>query len=307
MPIFTTLVIKLSPLYFNILLGYIAGKKLQANRDTIAKIMFYMINPMIVFNGVLNTRIDSSILSLPLLTFVVASSICIVFYLLSRRIWDDSSKNIMAFSAGSGNTGYFGLPLAMMIFSDQGEGVYIMALLGITLYENSIGYYITAKGRHTPAECFAKLATLPSIYALVGGLIINVLGLPMPDIFREFMGHIKGVYTVLGMMIIGLGLAGLTSFKLDMKYLGMTFLAKFLVWPLLIFFIVALDVQFFGFYDDIVHRSLILLSIVPLAVNSVVMASLIESYPERVAATVLISTIFALFYVPIMASLFLMR
>lgn len=307
MPLFTSLVIKLSPLYFNIFLGYIAGKKLEANRDTITKIMFYLINPLIIFNGLLHTKIDSSILSLPLLTFFVASSICIVFYRLSRRIWQDTSKNIMAFSAGSGNTGYFGLTLAMMLFDNQVEGVYIMALLGITLYENSIGYYITAKGKYTPLECFYALLKLPSIYALLVGLALNLLHLPIPDVFHDFMGHIKGVYTVMGMMIIGLGIAGLTGFNLDMKYVGMTFLAKFFVWPLVILCLVTLDVEFFGIYQPNVHRALILLSIVPLAVNSVVMATLMESYPEKVAATVLISTIFALFYVPIMASLFLIQ
>lgn len=305
MPLFTNLVIKLSPLYLNIFLGYIAGKKLEAHRDTIAKIMFYMISPLIIFNGVLHTHIDFSILSLPVLTFLVASMICLLFYRLSYRIWQDTSKNIMAFSAGSGNTGYFGIPMAMMLFDDQVVGIYIMAVMGISLYESSLGFYITAKGKYTPRECLAKLVKLPAIYALFGGLALNILHWPVPEIFYDFIGHIKGVYTVFGMMIIGLGLAGLTSFKLDLKYLGMTFLAKFLVWPLLILLIVTVDAELLGFYDLHIHKALILLSIVPLAVNSVIMASLIESYPERVAATVLMSTLFALVYVPIMATLFL--
>lgn len=304
MPLFTKLLIKLTPLYLNILLGYIAGKKLEANRDTITKIMFYMINPLIIFNGVIHTTIDLSILSLPLVTFIVASSLCIIFYRFSRRIWTDSSKNIMAFSAGSGNTGYFGIPLAMLLFNPQAEGIYIMALLGITLYENSLGYYISAKGTHTPSECFAKLLRLPTLYAFAAGLCINLFHLPLPEVYKDFIGHIKGVYTVLGMMIIGLGIAGLTNFKLDLKFIGMTFLAKFFVWPILILSIIALDSHFFGFYGPIVHQALILLSIVPLAVNTVVMASLMKCNPEKAAATVLLSTVFALFYVPLMASVF---
>lgn len=304
MPLFTKLLIKLTPLYLNILLGYIAGKKLEANRDTIAKIMFYMINPLIIFNGVINTTIDARILSLPIITFLIASSLCIIFYRFSRKIWTDSSKNIMAFSAGSGNTGYFGIPLAMLLFDSQVEGVYIMALLGITLYENSLGYYISAKGTYTPAECFSKLLTLPTLYAFLGGLCINLFHLPLPEVYRDFIGHIKGVYAVLGMMIIGLGIAGLTNFKLDLKFIGMTFLAKFLAWPILILLVIAIDSHLFGFYGPMVHQALILLSIVPLAVNTVVMASLMKCNPEKAAATVLLSTVFALFYVPFMASVF---
>ncbi|WP_068469585.1 AEC family transporter [Candidatus Protochlamydia phocaeensis] len=305
MPFFITLSIKLIPLYLNILLGYIAGKKLQANQDTIATLMFYIISPLIIFNGVLNTQLDMRIMTLPILTFVISCSLCLVFYRFSRRIWSDSSKNIMAFSAGSGATGYFGVPLAMMIFNPQIEGVYIMALLGVTLYDNSLGYYISAKGSYTPKECFYKILRLPTLYAFMLGLAFNLCQFSMPDIYLEFIGHIKGVYVVMGMMIIGLGLAGLTHFKLDVKFVGMTFLAKFLVWPLLVLLIIALDKSFFGIYDPIIHQVLILLSIVPLAVNTVIMATLVKCHPEKAAATVLLSTLFALFYVPVMTSLFI--
>lgn len=307
MQLFTVLLYKISPLYLNIFLGYIAGKKLAANRDTIANIMFFLINPIIIFNGVINTQMDKGILTLPLLTFIVASSISIFFYRIARKIWTDSSKNIMAFSAGSGNTGYFGLTLAMLLFDSQTEGIYIMGLLGISLYENSIGYYISAKGIHTASESLRKLIQLPSIYAFFLALIINFLALPVPEVFKDFMGHIKGVYSVLGMMIIGIGLAGLESFKLDVKFIGMTFLAKFLVWPLTIFTIVTLDANYIEYFSSSVHEALILLSIVPLAVNTVVMASLMKSQPEKVAATVMLSTIFALLYVPFMTSLLLAR
>ncbi len=305
MPLFMILMMKLLPLYLNILLGYIAGKNLGANRDTIAKIMFYLINPLIIFNGILYTQINASILSLPFLTFTVASLLCLIFYYFSRRIWTDSSKNIMAFSAGSGNTGYFGIPLAMLIFNSQIEGIYIMALIGITLYENSIGYYISAKGTYTPSQCVSKLLKLPSIYALLFGLILNLFHIPMPEVYKDFIGHIKGVYIVLGMMIIGLGLAGLNNFKLDIKFIGMTFLAKFLIWPLFILLIIGIDSQFLGLYNSLIHNALILLSIVPLAVNTVVMASLMNCHPEKAAATVLLSTLFALLYVPLMTSLFI--
>jgi predicted permease len=305
MSLFFTLLIKLTPLYLNILLGYLAGKLLDANRDTIARIMFFMINPLIMFNGVINTKIDVSILSVPVVTFLISSGLCILFYRLSRNIWDDSSKNVVGFSAGSGNTGYFGLALAILLFDDNTEGIYIMALLGITLYENSLGYYISAKGILSAMECLLKLFKLPSLYAFAVGLIINLAHISMPDVFGDFMVQIKGAYTVFGMMIIGLGLAGLSNFKLDMKFIGMTFLAKFLAWPLIVLTIIALDFTFFGIYNPAVYRALLLISIVPLAVNTVILASLMKTQPEKAASAVLLSTIFAIPYVPLMSMFFI--
>lgn len=305
MPFAFTFAIKLLPLYFNILLGYIAGKKLQANQETISKLMFYMISPLIIFNGVIHTKLNAIILSLPILTFVISCTLCVIFYRFSRKIWKDASKNIMAFSAGSGATGYFGLPLALMIFDQQAEGVYIMALLGVTLYDNSLGYYISVKGSYTPMECIKKVLTLPTLYAFFLGLMINLFHLSLPEVYTDFITPIKGVYIVMGMMIIGIGLADLTDFKLDFKFVGMTFLAKFLAWPLFVFLIIAFDQYFLGLYDQTSHQVLILISIVPLAINTVIMASLMKCQPERTAATVLLSTLFALLYVPFMTSFFL--
>lgn len=305
MPFAVAFAIKLLPLYFNILLGYIAGKKLQANQETISKLLFYIISPLIILNGVIHTELNASILSLPILTFMISCTLCIIFYRFSRRIWNDSAKNLMAFSAGSGATGYFGVPLALMIFDPQTEGVYIMALLGVSLYDNSLGYYISVKGVYTPMECMKKILTLPTLYAFLLGIIINLFQIPMPDVYTDFITPIKGVYIVMGMMIIGIGLAGLNEFKLDFKFIGMTFLAKFLVWPMLVLLIIALDRACLGIYQPTSHQVLILISIVPLAINTVVMASIMKYQPERAAATVLLSTIFALLYLPLMTSFLL--
>ena len=48
-----------------------------------------------------------------------------------------------------------------------------------------------------------------------------------------------------------------------------------------------------------------LLSIVPLAANTVELASLFKSQPEKAATAVLLSTIFALVYVPVMTTYFI--
>lgn len=127
----------------------------------------------------------------------------------------------------------------------------------------------------------------------------------MPEIYTDFIEPMKGVYVVLGMMLIGIGLSGLTELKFDLKFIGMTFLAKFLAWPLLVLLIITLDQTFFGAYDPISYKVLILVSIVPLAVNTIIMSTLTHCHPERSAATVLLSTLFALVYVPVMTTLFL--
>ncbi len=303
--LFSALLVKILPLYMNIALGFIAAKALDVHRDTIAKIMFFLINPIIIFNGVLNVSLTPNVLTLPVLTFCIAAGLSILFYWWGGYLWEDTTRNLLAFSAGTGNTGYFGIPLAIILFSDEGEGDYILAILGLTLFENSVGYYQMAKGTHQASECLAKLVKLPAIYAFFGGLLLNYWGVETPVVFVDFMNHIKGTFTVLGMMIIGLGLASVHHFKLDKTFIGMTFLAKFVAWPCIIFLIIAIDSTFLHFYTPNMHHSLILLSTVPLAVNMAIIASLFKSQPEKAATSIFLSTLFALIYIPLMATLFI--
>jgi malate permease and related proteins len=303
--IFIPLFLKIIPLYMNIGMGYIAGKTLNAHRETIARLMLFMINPMIIFNGVLNVKLETNVLTLPLLTFGVGCALCLFFYKISKKIWEDSTKNLVAYSAGTGNVGYFGLPIALLLFDPEIEGIYILLLMGMTLYENTLGYYILAKGSHSARDCVQKVLRLPSLYAFIAALFLNFINFPIPTVFVDFMSHIKGTYTVLGMMVIGLGLAALPHLNIDRKFVGMTLAAKFIAWPILVLLFNLADTYLFGFYSSGIHKALLLIAIVPMGVNTVIVATILNSKPEKAAASLIISTLIAIVYVPLMVAFFI--
>ncbi|KAF3362352.1 Auxin efflux carrier [Chlamydiales bacterium STE3] len=304
MPLFSSLFFKILPLYFNMTLGVVASKVLRTPRDPLAQLIFFIINPFIIFNGVLTTNLSWEILSLPFVIFAICSALCLLFYRLSAYYWNDRTRDVLAFCAGSGNTGYFGLPVALLLFNDQGEGVYIMAAFGVTFYDNTIGYYVLAKDKEPFYKTITKLLKVPTIHAFFIGLALNLLGVGVSDVFEEFMSHIKGAYTLLGMMILGLSLANLKSFRLDLPFIGMAFLAKFLIWPIATLSFTLLDFLIFGLYDADVYRAIMLISFLPIGINTVILASLFEAEPEKASTAVLLSTAFALFYVPLLASFF---
>jgi predicted permease len=261
----------------------------------------------VTFNSVAHTKLDLSVLSLPLLTCLMTCMLCLGFYVLSKRVWQDSTKNLMAMSAGCGNTGYFGLPIALMLFDAQGVGIYIMAQLGTTIYENSLGYYILAKGTHSGMECIKKLAKLPALYGVCLGLLASYLNIQPPDFFSDSITHMKGAYTVLGMMIIGLGLAHLPNHKIDYKFIGLTFLAKFAVWPLCTLLFINADLHWFHFFNQTIYNALMLLSIVPIGVNAVIFSTLLKNKPEKAVIAVMLSTVAALAYLPLMTGYFIQQ
>ena len=54
-----------------------------------------------------------------------------------------------------------------------------------------------------------------------------------------------------------------------------------------------------NFYDIETYRAFMLLSIVPIAANTVIFATVLDVHPDKVSSSVLFSTFFGLIYVPV--------
>lgn len=305
MDIFLTLLLKLIPLYILIFLGYVGGRYLKFNKETIASLLIDIIVPVVVFTGVATSEISISTISLPILFFVICFLVSMITYSLSGFFWKDSTRNILAFITGSGNTGYFGLPVAIALFGNNVIGIVASAILGTNLYATSVGYYIAAKGQHSAKESLIKVLKLPILYAFIAGALVNVLGFDLGKTYFDAAENFNGAYIILGMMLIGLGLADIRDFKFDFKFIFISFLAKFLLWPLIAITVLFIDTNFFNLYGPDLHKIIILMSIVPLAANVVSYVTILKSHPEKVSLAVLLSTIFALFYIPLVAALYL--
>ena len=115
----------------------------------------------------------------------------------------------------------------------------------------------------------------------------------------NFVISMQGAYVTLGMMLIGFGISSIKNLSFDYKFISLSFLGKFVVWPLLMLILVLIDHYLFQFYTIEIYRAFMLLSIVPIAANTVIFATALDVFPEKVSSAVLFSTIFALLYVPI--------
>lgn len=299
------LLLKLIPLYFLILLGYIAGKHLSVQKETISALLIYIIYPVVVFTGVMNANVTPATLLLPVVVCGVACCLSLLFYRLSSGVWHDATRNLLAFGAGNANTGYFGVPVALALFGEEQVGIYILCIIGITFYENTLGFFITAKGHHTAKESLLKLAKLPTLYAFVLAVVLSLFDAQLPQLYLDTAASFRAAFTLLGMMIIGLGLAGVKKYAFDLKLVAMSFIAKFLAWPLFMVGIIALDVNFLHMWSEQIHKILLLIAIMPLAANMVVFATQLKTHPEKASLAVLLSTLFALLYIPLMVTLFL--
>jgi len=299
---FTQLLVQILPLYLLALFGWLAGRRLQLSSESLAKLLFYVVIPGTVFRGALITPVTPATMVLPLATFGLCMALCLLFYLACGALWTDSRRNMAAAAAGLGNFGFFGLPLALGVLGPEAEGPYIMALLGPMFYNFSAGFIMAAKGRLSSRESLARVLRLPTPYAFALGLALNALQVPVPDSILQLTEAFRGAYTVLGMMLVGVSLSSMKSFVPDWTFMTVTLGSKFVAWPLAALAAIWLDAHTLMLFTPLVYKILVIYAIVPLAASSVVLASLFQTNEDQMASAVLVSTLFAAPYVPLVLS-----
>jgi hypothetical protein len=300
------LLLKLLPLYITVGLGWVAGRFLNASGSHIAGIMLYIVTPSVVFSGVMNAPLSASVIMLPFVVFGFCTLIGLLHLVIARGWLNNASANLIPLSVGTGNTGYFGIPVALLLFGDRGLSIYIVCLLGTTLYENSVGFYLAARGRYGVRDCLLKVARLPSIYAFCLAVALNLADFPMPAILIPLFDNLRGAYSILGMMIIGMSILSFRGLAGDLRFTALAFFGKFVSWPLLALGFWWIDSHWLEIYDLAVYQAIFLISITPIAANTVVIATLLGTEPRQVAGTTLLSTVFALIYIPLMVSFVLL-
>ncbi|MFP3977404.1 AEC family transporter [Marinobacter sp. KMM 10035] len=297
------LFIKLIPLYVTVALGWVAGRYLEASGKHIAGIMLYIVTPSVVFSGVMAAPLSPEVILLPFLVFGFATVIALAHLRLARRVLTDGSAGMVPLCVASGNTGYFGVPVALLLFGEEGLAIYIVCMLGVTLFESSVGYYLAARGRHDLKDSLLRVVKLPSVYAFLVAVVLNLTEIGIPEVFVPLFDNLRGAYSILGMMIIGMSISSFRGLAGNMRFTALAFFGKFVAWPVLATVFWWLDSQFLGVYEPAVHKAIFLISITPIAANTVVIATLLDTSPRQAAGTVMLSTLFALVFIPVMISL----
>ena len=305
MSLFFLLLSKILPLYANVLLGYISVKYLKVDKGALAAILFYIIGPVVIFSATVSVEVNRAVLFLPLFIYCFSTIVGFIGLHFFKDWWPDSTGNVLAFTVGTGNSGYFGITLALILFNPELANIFIFAVLGAFFYEATSGYYITAKGAYSGAESLRKVLRLPALHAFLLGIILNVSGVVLPEILTQYMGHFKVVFSILGMMVLGMGLVGcLRSEGVDRRFLTTSLIAKFVFWPIAMLAVILFDRAFTGLLNDDLYRVLFIFGIVPLAGNSVTLALLFNIPPEKAAFSVFVSTVISVGYIPVMLALY---
>lgn len=286
-------------------LGWLAARRLTIDPRPIATLLIYLIAPITFFRGLLLGGPTPNYLLLTLALFLLASCVAYIINPLAKRFLSPQESALLAFSSGTGNTGYFGLPIAMILLPPEGVTLYLFCILGVTLYEFTVGFYLSARGQFSVRESLAKIVRLPLIYAFLAALLVHGLGITLPAALMESLEVFPATYTLLGMMIIGMTLGRVAIREIDMRFMAGCVALRYVLWPWLMLAVVLLLQTVLPLTDELA-LALLLLGVVPMAANVVVVAMELGIKPEKGALAVLATTLAAPLLIPFYLTL-LMR
>ncbi len=283
------------PFFALIGVGYLAGRTQfisEAGTAAITKFVFYFALSAMLFRFASNLSLGD-IYSTP---FVLAYlSGCTVVYLLAtavalmRRV-SMAEAAVEAQCAVIGNTGFLGVPMLVALLGKAAAGPVLMVLsIDLIVFSSVITVLITLAREGRLSLGILRVLAIgllqnPMIVSMGLGLIWSMTRVPVPGPVNDFMGLLGGAATPGALFAIGASLASKSAERIEVA--AWLSFCKLVLHPLAVgtAALLLFPVEAFSAHVMIAAASL------PVAGNVYILAQHYGVAPQRVSASILIST-----------------
>lgn len=269
------------------LAGGIVGRRLGFSVETLSKAVFFLFSPCLVFTSIANIDIESGEVGRLVLVAVAVFAVNAIAALVwtGARRTDRATRACALLTAAVANQGNMGLPMAKLAFGDAGLQIaVIMFVAGVTLWSSAgIALGSWARGTHSGRRALVAPFGYPAIYAAAAGTIVNATNVELPTIVREST-HTLGDASIPCMLVV-LGLQFRRP-KLDAIVEPLASTAnRLLIGPL-----AAWPVAHALGMASVSRQTAIMLSGMPTAVMTTILATELDAKPDEAVTTVIVST-----------------
>lgn len=191
--------------------GFVAvktGVLKQEGKQTLSNLLLYLVVPAMIVHSYMmefSEEILHNLLAafgMSILAILIGTAITLL--LTARR--KDRRMPIFRFACVFSNAAYMGFPLISALFGAEGllyASAYV-TVFNILLW--TMGYGMVS-GSSNPKEVARSLLHTPVLYAMVVGLAIYLLQIPVPNLIAQPIDLLSGMNTPLSMLITGMLIA----------------------------------------------------------------------------------------------------
>lgn len=237
-------------------------------------------------------------------TFIYSPIAYIIIALISALLLIPIKKDkrtILHFSNIFTNTGYIGFPILNAMYGAEAViyGSVFNMFFVIFLWTYGIFLFTGTIDRDNLKKELLNILFNPSILAVALGMLIMIFDIVIPELLLNTIRTVGNITGPLSMIIVGATLAKV-EFKNSLKdlsiYYGMA--TRLIIIPLVIYLISILIGD-----RGIVSNAVIVMSAMPAAAMTSILAENYELEAEYAATMVLMTTVFALFTIPFLVKI----
>lgn len=280
------------PVAFIVLLGFLVGRRIEFDLQTLSKLSIWVLVPVLIFDAMLRAKLTgSSVVGISMAFFIASALLYGLSFALSKilRLDPAATKTLIA-SATFPNSGNMGLSLAFFALGQAGLDRAIVYFIASSALMFGIGPAFLRGGGVWQSLVFTL--RLPLFWALVGGLVLRAFGLELPKALSDGV-HLLGAACIPIMLLtLGIQIAGSRASWGSYELLASSL--RLLAAPVLAA-LVGLGMGL-GHLDV---QVLVLQSATPIAVNAFLMAGEFGGDGPRAARSVVVSSVLAFATIPL--------
>ena len=260
------------------------------------KIVMNILLPCMIFSALYSSDL-SLIPKLGILPFVILISSFVTglvsFLILKKLGYDDKKLWSVLVTVMIANTAFMGYPVNLGIFGHEGFLRAIFCDIATMCIFLILSFVLVIKFGGTVKKAIRKIALFPPLWAIVFGLGLNILNVPIGPVLNNTVNYLGNGAIPLIMISLGLSidLAGLSRSK---SMVAFTSIMKLLFFPAIAFIVVL----FLGL-SDLQYTVAIVEAAMPSGMLSLVLAITYNLDYELTSDCILINTVISLITLPV--------
>lgn len=290
------------PIFVMVALGYIIARTRGLTPGGISTLVLHLFAPALAFSS-LTKSTQSGEDALQIVLFV--GLLTAVMYLLSLGIarvvrMDRATESAFLLTSLFMNAGNFGLSFTLLAFGEVGMETAIVFFVCQATMGNTLGIFLASRSSAGIRDSITATLKAPLVYAALAAVVVSVLGLPVPDLIAK-PAAILGAAAIPTMLVV-LGAQLASSFSLSEN---LTLVAGVSAVRLLLSAAVAYGLTMALGFEGVPRQTLVLLSAMPTAVFTIIVATEFGANPKFVTSVVIVSTLASLLTITFLLSLLL--
>lgn len=264
------------------------------------KIIMNILLPCMIFSALYSSDL-SLIPKLGILPFVILISSFVTglvsFLILKKLGYDDKKLWTVLVTVMIANTAFMGYPVNLGIFGHEGFLRAIFCDIATMCIFLILSFVLVIKFGGTVKKAIRKIALFPPLWAIVFGLGLNILNVPIGPVLNNTVNYLGNGAIPLIMISLGLSidLAGLSRSK---SMVAFTSIMQLLFFPAIAFIVVL----FLGL-SDLQYTVAIVEAAMPSGMLSLVLAITYNLDYQLTSDCILINTVISLITLPVIIML----